>query len=73
MVLSSYILSSGLYESLFRPLDKPLQKLIKADNHIISVFLLSLIGGYPVGFKLLKDLIAENKNYSEIKGFNCGK
>lgn len=66
MVLSSYILSSGLYESLFRPLYKPLQKLIKADNHIISVFLLSLIGGYPVGFKLLKDLIAENKNYSEI-------
>ena len=66
MVLSSYILSSGLYESLFRPLDKPLQKLIKADNHIISVFLLSLIGGYPVGFKLLKDLIAENKNYSAI-------
>ena len=66
MVLSSFILSSGLYETLFRLLYKPLGKFIKTDRYIISVFLLSLVGGYPVGFKLLKDLIAENKNYSEI-------
>lgn len=69
MVLSSYILSSGLYNILFRPLYYLIEKLIKADRYVISVFLLSLVGGYPVGFKLLKDLIAENKNYSEIVSF----
>ncbi len=69
MVLSSYILSSGLYVFLFRPLYYPVERIIKADRYIISVFLLSLIGGYPVGFKLLRDTIAENKNYSAIAPF----
>lgn len=66
MVISSYILSSGLYRIIFAPLYRILKSFIKLDEELMSVFLLSLIGGYPVGFKLLKELIAQNKNYSEI-------
>lgn len=69
MVLSSYILSSGLYDILFRPFYHPVERIIKTDRYIISVFLLSLIGGYPVGFKLLRESIAENKKYSAIAPF----
>lgn len=69
MVLSSYILSSGLYGILFRPFYYFIERVMKADRYIISVFLLSLIGGYPVGFKLLRESIAENKNYSAIVPF----
>ena len=35
MVLSSFILSSGLYETLFRLLYKQLGKFIKTDRYII--------------------------------------
>lgn len=69
MVISTYILSSGLYLSLFKPIYTILKKIFKTNRQIISVFLLSLIGGYPVGFKLLKELIAENKNYSAIADY----
>ena len=66
MVISTYIQSSGLYKVIFRPLMPVMKRLVKADESMISVFLLSLIGGYPVGVKLLKETIAENKNYHEI-------
>ncbi len=66
MVISSYILSSGLYKIIFSPLYTILKGLIRLDKELMSVFLLSLIGGYPVGIKLLKELISQNKNYSEI-------
>ena len=55
MVISTYIQSSGLYRIIFRPLMPLMKLLIRADESIISIFLLSLIGGYPVGIKLLKE------------------
>ncbi len=67
MAISTYIQTSGVYKVIFRPIMPFLRKLIKADDSIISVFLLSLTGGYPVGVKLLSESIAENKNYHEIK------
>lgn len=66
MVISSYIISSSLYKTLFYPFYLVLKKIIKLDEQSFSIFLLSLIGGYPVGIKLLCELIAENKNYSAI-------
>ena len=66
MVISTYIQSSGLYKAIFRPLLPFMRKIIKADDSIISVFLLSLLGGYPVGVKLLLEIIAQNKNYPAI-------
>lgn len=67
MVLTSYIQGSGLYKTIFRPVLWMARKLLKADDYVISVFLLSLFGGYPIGVKLLKETIAHNKYSSEIK------
>lgn len=67
MVLSTYIQTSGLYRILFRPVLFIMRKIIRADDTVISIFLLSLFGGYPVGLKLLSENIAQNKNYPAIK------
>ena len=66
MVLSSHLISSGMYKLLFSPLLFVLRKIIKTDDCTLSVFLLSLIGGYPVGLKLLSEINTYNKNYYEI-------
>ena len=66
MVLSSYIISSGLYRVLLSPLLFLFRRIIKTDDRTLSVFLLSLFGGYPVGLKLLSEINAHNNNYHEI-------
>ena len=66
MVLTGYICDSGLYAVIFRPVLWLMRRIIKADDRIISVFLMSMIGGYPVGVKLLRETIAQNKNYPAI-------
>ena len=72
MVISTYILSSGLYKVIFSPLYYILKKILKLDRELFSVFLLSLIGGYPIGIKLLNELISQNKNYSAIAEKSSG-
>lgn len=72
MVISSYILSSGLYRKLFSPLYYIFKRLLKIDESLFSVFFLSLIGGYPIGIKLLSELIAQNKNYYAIAEKSIG-
>ena len=69
MAITTYILSSGVYRVIFRPVLWLARKIVKADDRILSVFLLSLFGGYPIGVKLLKEIIAENKNSPEA--VNC--
>lgn len=66
MVISTYITYSGLSKIIFFPFYLLFKRILKMDIKSFSIFLLSLIGGYPIGIKLLKELIAENKNYSEI-------
>ena len=55
MVITTYIQDSGAYRFLFRPVMPLLKRIIRADERLLSIFLLSLIGGYPVGIKLLKE------------------
>ena len=66
MVITTYIQDSGAYRFLFRPVMPLLKRIIRADERLLSIFLLSLIGGYPVGIKLLKEETAHNKYYSAI-------
>ncbi len=66
MAISAYIQNTGLYRIILRPLIFLLRPIIKADDNIISIFLLSLTGGYPVGVKLLRDMTAENKKIPAI-------
>ena len=66
MVVSTYVLSSGIYKILFKPIFLTIGRLFRLDEKTFSIFLLSLLGGYPVGIKLLSQEIAQNKNYSAI-------
>ncbi len=56
-VLSVYLQESGLYRTMLKPLTYPLSKLMRLDEELCAVFILSNIGGYPVGAKLLSNLV----------------
>lgn len=66
MVLSSYIIDEGIYKAIISPIYYLLKWLLPLNKELFSIFFLSLIGGYPTGIKLLRERIAENKNYHEI-------
>ena len=66
MVLSSYIIDEGIYKTLISPFYFLLKGILPLNKELFSIFILSLIGGYPTGIKLLQERIAENKNYHEI-------
>lgn len=62
MAVSTYAVSSGYYRTIFRPFYFFLHPVFRLDKHTLAVFLLSLIGGYPIGIKLLRERAAENSN-----------
>lgn len=66
MLISTYIISSGIYKHIFHPLYIILKNIIQLDEELFSIFCLSLIGGYPIGIKLLNENISQNKNFHEI-------
>ncbi len=66
MAISSYIISSGLYRYISAPFYFLLRGIIRLDRQSFSIFLLSLIGGYPTGVKLISEIASQNKNYSAI-------
>lgn len=55
-VLAVYLQESGLYRTMLKPLTFPLSKLLQLDEELCAVFILSNIGGYPVGARLLSRL-----------------
>ncbi len=58
-------LHNGGISNILKPFNKPIQKIFGLNYHGLSVFLLSLIGGYPMGAKLLSD----NKNAGYMINF----
>ena len=66
MIFSQLLISTGAADKLFYPLYLISRFWFKNGRREFSIFMLSLIGGYPVGIKLLKDEIAYNKNYNAI-------
>lgn len=66
MAISTYIISQGYDRVVFRPFYFLLRPIFRLDRHTLAVFLLSLLGGYPIGIKLMRERIAQNKNYSAI-------
>lgn len=66
MVLCTFLINSRLSEIIATPLWYLFRRLIKLDKKLFSVLLLSIIAGYPVGIKMLRDTISQNKKYSEI-------
>lgn len=60
-VLAIYLQKSGLYRVVLKPLTFPLSKLLRMDEELCAVFLLANIGGYPVGARLLSELVRQNR------------
>ena len=59
--LSIYLQKSGIYRVALRPVTFPLSKILRMDEELCAVFVLSNIGGYPVGARLLSELVAEGR------------
>ena len=60
-VLAIYLQKSGLYKTALKPLTFPLSKIFRTDEELCGIFLLSNIGGYPVGATLLSSLADQNR------------
>lgn len=67
-VLSVYLQNSGLYRMVLRPLTYPLSKLLCLDEELCAVFVLGNIGGYPVGAKLITQLVQQGRISGEDGG-----
>lgn len=57
MAISTYIINEGLHSVIFKPLYFISGRIIRLDEDSFSIFCLSLIGGYPVGIKLLREAV----------------
>ena len=60
-VLAIYLQKSGLYRYALKPLTFPLSKILRMDEELCAVFVLANIGGYPVGAKLLSELVRQER------------
>ena len=60
-VLSAYLTKSGLHRIILRPLAFPLSKLLRIDEELCGIFLLSNLGGYPVGASLISDMLSQGR------------
>lgn len=67
-VLSIFLQKSGLYKIALKPLTFPLSKLLKTDEELCAIFILANIGGYPVGVKLLGELVKSGRISREDAG-----
>lgn len=61
MVISGFIVSSGLYAVLGRPFGWISRYIFRIPNEYFAVFLIGSVGGYPVGAKLLADMCRSGK------------
>lgn len=59
--LAIYLQKSGLYRVVLKPLTFPLSKLLRIDEELCGVFILSNVGGYPVGANLLSELVKSGR------------
>ncbi|MCH5205158.1 MAG: hypothetical protein J1F03_10435 [Oscillospiraceae bacterium] len=59
--LSFYLQKSGLYKTALKPFTFLLSKILRTNEELCGIFLLSNIGGYPVGASLLSGLVRENR------------
>ncbi|MDR0903871.1 MAG: hypothetical protein LBM59_04500 [Ruminococcus sp.] len=57
MVLSSFIISTGIYTVLSKPFSFLSRKIFHIPTRFFSIFLLASAAGYPVGAKLLSSLV----------------
>ena len=61
IVISGFIVSSGLYAVLSKPFGLIARYVFRIPQEYFSVFLIGSVGGYPVGVQLLSGMVKENK------------
>lgn len=61
MVLSDFIVKSGVSKLLGGVIFKPVGQLLKLSDNGCTVLFVSLVGGYPIGPKMTAELLKENK------------
>ena len=61
MILTSFLMQSGLYRLLSLPLGPFCKTLLYLPSEMGSVVLLSLIGGYPMGAQSIASLLRQNR------------
>ena len=61
MVLSNLIVKSNIYILISKPFSLISRYLFRIPPELFSIFLLSNIGGYPIGAKLLTELTQQEK------------
>ncbi len=64
MIISDFIITSNIYVLLAKPFSIISRYIFRIPEQLFPIYLISNIGGYPVGAKLISDLFEENKiNY----------
>ncbi|MFA5657929.1 MAG: hypothetical protein WC900_01435 [Oscillospiraceae bacterium] len=72
MAVSNIIIKSNIYIWLSKPFYLISKYILRIPPELFSVFLLSNIGGYPIGAKLISDLLQEDKILSkDAEGLMC--
>ncbi|MCH5195021.1 MAG: hypothetical protein J1F11_13765, partial [Oscillospiraceae bacterium] len=61
IVISGFIVSSGLYAVLSKPFGFISRYIFRIPREYFSVFLIGSVGGYPVGARLLSDMVKEDR------------
>lgn len=61
LVVSNLLVKSNLYILLSKPFYPIAKYVFRIPPQLFSIFILSNIGGYPVGAKLLSELVSQNK------------
>lgn len=78
MIFSNFIMKTKLKRVISFPLEKLFSKAFRLNSCESTIYLLSLIGGYPIGAKLISDLYAKGEIKKEkaerLLAFfvNCG-
>ena len=65
MLFASAVIGSGVGEVITAPLWIIFRYIIKLDRNMLAVFLISQFGGYPIGVKLLNELIIKDDRYNK--------
>lgn len=61
LFLTKMLTDLGLVEKLCSVINKPFKRLFGVNGIALYVFLMSILCGYPVGAKILSDLVLENR------------
>ncbi len=72
MILASFMINSRIFENPNSPLSKITEKLFYLPGYTYPAIILSFIGGYPIGAKIVKSLYENKKiNNEQLNRMMC--